>query len=101
MNLPSISWEQWGIAGVVIGILFFILWRMLIWVMKWVDKQAEQHQQERREWKATQDKNNQTLDRIISSIDRHDEKAEERGKYVREEHKQMIETLGRINGYKS
>ena len=40
------------------------------------------------------------LDKLQTKIEIHDKAAEERGKYVREEHKQMIETLGRINGYK-
>lgn len=100
---PSSFWtklSEYGLAGIVIAILFFILWRILIWVMKWVDKQEEQHRAERILWKETQDKNNQVLDKLCSTISRHDEKAEERGKYVREEHKQMIENLGRINGYK-
>lgn len=99
--MPHISWEQWGIGGAVICVLFFILWRILVWVMKWVDKQAEQHAAERKEWKTTQDYNNKVLEKITAAIDRHDEKAEERGRYVREEHKQMIEVLGRINGFKT
>jgi len=98
--MPHIDWTQYGIAGAVIAILFYILWRMLIWVMKWVDKQAEQHASERKTWQEIQTKTNSTLDRICSGIERHDEKADERGKFVREEHKQMIEVLGRINGYK-
>lgn len=38
--------------------------------------------------------------KLLDAIDRHDDKADERGRYIREEHKQMIECLGRINGYK-
>lgn len=41
-----------------------------------------------------------TVSKVQDSLVKHEEKADERGKYVREEHKQMIETLGRINGYK-
>ena len=37
---------------------------------------------------------------LLNLIAKHDEKAEERGRYVREEHRQMIDVLGRINGYK-
>ena len=40
-----------------------------------------------------------TLDKLCSSIDKHETEADIRAKYVREEHRQMIETLGRINGY--
>lgn len=41
-----------------------------------------------------------SLDALIDSLKKHEEKADERGRYVREEHRQMIDTLGRINGYK-
>jgi len=37
---------------------------------------------------------------LLRSISKHDEKADERGRYVREEHKEMIAIIGRINGYK-
>ena len=41
-----------------------------------------------------------TVEKVVDSVEKHDTKADERGKYVREEHRQMIEVLGRINGYK-
>lgn len=48
------------------------------------------------------------LHKISATIDEHDRRADERGHYVRQEHKEMLdvakETLliaGRINGYKS
>ncbi|MBV6341036.1 hypothetical protein [Candidatus Magnetobacterium casense] len=41
-----------------------------------------------------------SLDALIDSLKKHEEKADERGRYVREEHRQMIDTLGRINGFK-
>ena len=40
------------------------------------------------------------LDKLQDKIEKHDEKAEERGRYVREEHREMINSLGRINGYR-
>jgi hypothetical protein len=96
-------WEkfaEYGLVGLMVGIILFILWRMIIWVMAFVKEQAAQHAAERKCWQGTMDKNNEVIAKIVASIDRHDEKADERGKYVREEHKQMIESLGRINGYK-
>ncbi len=98
--MPNISWEQWGIAGVVIGVLFFILWRMLVWVMSFVKDIVKQHSEERSQWLCALGKHGDLLNKISDNINRHDERADERGRYVREEHKQMIEVLGRINGYK-
>jgi hypothetical protein len=40
------------------------------------------------------------MDKLDDKMIRHEDMTSERAKYVREEHKQMIETLGRINGYK-
>jgi flagellar biosynthesis/type III secretory pathway M-ring protein FliF/YscJ len=96
-------WEkfaEYGLVGIMIGIILFILWRMIIWVMAFVKEQAAQHAAERKCWQTTMDKNSEVISKIVASVDRHDEKADERGKYVREEHRQMIEVLGRINGYK-
>ena len=92
--------SEFGLIGLVIGALFFVLFRMLVWVMKWVEKREEAYTKERENWLSRFEKQGDSLDKIVTSIDRHDDKAEERGRYVREEHKQMIETLGRINGYK-
>jgi len=37
---------------------------------------------------------------VHDAMEKHDAKADERGRYIREEHRQMIDCLGRINGYK-
>ena len=105
--MPTATWEQFGIAGIVIGTLFFILWRMLIWVMKWVDKQSEQHNSERTAWM-------KTLETLNNSIQIHNQGSiearklvEEAHKYQRDEHMKLAEqnneickALARINGYK-
>ena len=92
--------SDYGFNGVVISCLFFMLWRMLIWVMKWVDKTNDQHNAERCMWL-------KTLDALNASIQIHNQgsiearkQSEEAHGYQREEHKEMISTLGRINGYK-
>lgn len=104
MNWARFS--EYGLAGLVIGILFFILWRILIWVMKWVDKQSEQHNQERNIWL-------KTLEALNNSIQLHNQASmearkttEEAHKFQRSEHEKLSEqnnqiclALGRINGY--
>jgi len=91
---------EYGLIGCIVGVLFFILWRMLIWVMAFVKDIQKQQSEERAGWLGTLGKHTELINRISQSIDDHDKRADERGHYVREEHKQMIETLARINGYK-
>uniref|UniRef100_A0A6M3IWK9 Uncharacterized protein n=1 Tax=viral metagenome TaxID=1070528 RepID=A0A6M3IWK9_9ZZZZ len=98
--MPHFAWEQYGIAGVVIGVLFFILWKMLIWVMKWTDKQSDQHLKERESWLVIMNGLRTSLElHNQSSIESRKQLSEAHG-YQRAEHKEMMEVLGRINGYK-
>lgn len=92
--------SSYGLPGIVIGVLFFIVWRLLVWVMSFVKDIMAQHNLERDTWHSTISKQNDLLLKISNSIDEHDKRADERGKFVREEHRQMIDSLGRINGYK-
>lgn len=94
------KFSEYGLIGLIIGVLFFLLWRMLVWVMAFVKDITKQHADERSLWVARLEKLGDTTERISRSIDEHDKRADERGRYVREEHKQMVDILGRINGYK-
>lgn len=92
--------SEYGLIGIIVGTLFFILWRMLVWVMAFVKDITKQQIEERAGWLCTISRQNDLLNKISNSVEEHDKRADERGRFVREEHKQMIETLGRINGYK-
>ena len=92
--------EQYGLIGLIVGVLFFIVWKMLVWVMAFIKDMTKQHNEERIIWNNTLGKHNDILTKISDSIDRHDERSDERGKFVRDEHKEMIDILKRINGYK-
>lgn len=100
--------ESYGLAGIVIATLFFIVWRMLVWVMAFVREQNKQQIDERTGWLCTINRQNDLLLKISDSVDDHDKRADERGRFVRDEHKQMISNLEeqakvlvRINGYKN
>ena len=69
---------------------------MLFLVIKWTLSTTrdilKQAAEERKAW-------NDAVSRVADNINRHDEKADERAKYVRSEHEKMIEILNRMNGY--
>lgn len=99
--------DEFGLAGAVIAILFFIIWKILVWVMSFVKTITEQHKEERREWLGI-------MNELKTSINLHNQSSiesrkssEEAHKFQREEHKaqldsmkQVEQALGRINGYK-
>lgn len=85
-------WKEFGLLGLVVGAGVIILAFVIKWVLDTTKEIMKQAAEERRIW-------NDTVNKAVNTIDRHDEKADERAKYVREEHRQMIEILGRINGY--
>jgi hypothetical protein len=92
--------EAYGFYGLVTGSLFFMIWRWSLWIMGWIRDRDRQQAEERTSWLCRIEKISDLTNKISSSIDDHDKRADERGKYVRDEHKQMIEILGRINGYR-
>ena len=121
---PNSFWgklAEYGLAGVVIAILFVILWRMLIWVMAWVDKQAAQHNAERLSWLKVLEALNQSIElHNQGSIEARNASVEAH-RYQKEEHEKLLthmdnvcgglnkvnnsleqteKALGRINGYK-
>lgn len=86
--------EQFGLLGLLIGGILGMCGLGFKWILEQFKVELEGNRKERIEYLTI-------LHKIDNSIDEHDKRAEERGRYVREEHKQMIEVLGRINGYKS
>ncbi len=105
MSLSQFS--EYGLIGLIVGVLFFIVWRLLVWVMKFVNDITLQQNEERKGWHGTLEKHNDLINKISDSIDRHDERADERGKFVRSEHEKMLMNLHeqtkiliRINGFK-
>ena len=98
---------KYGVEVAVIATLFFIVWRLFIWIMAFIKTITEQHNAERATWQGTLSKQSDLLLKIADTLDNHDKRADERGRFVREEHTKMIgilddqtKALGRINGYK-
>jgi len=99
MNGLLFGFKEYGIMGIVIATVFFMLWRMIVWVMEFVKTQNLQHADERKTWQITIMNINDNIHKVGQGIDEHRKADEERGRYIREEHKEMIASLGRINGY--
>jgi len=96
-----------GLTGLMTAALFFIVWRMIVWIMAWVKEREAAHDAERLKWVCAIEKSNEAQTKIIDSINDHDRRADERGKFVRSEHERMInnldeqtKVLAHINGFK-
>lgn len=92
--------KEYGLLGLMCGAVITLLFLIVKWTLSTTKEILSQANSERECWRQTIATANQSLQKICDCLDDHDKKAEERGKYVREEHRQMIESLGRINGYK-
>ena len=95
-----LGFKAYGLIGIMIGAVIFILWKMIVWVMEFVKIQHQQHADERKTWQTTIMNINDNIHKVGQGIDEHRKADEERGRYIREEHKEMIASLSRINGHK-
>ncbi len=90
---------EYGLLGLMIGAIIILLFLIVKWTLATTRDILAQANKERESWHNILITIVASVDRISKAIDQHDVKADERGRYVREEHKEMIETLGRINGH--
>jgi len=66
MTPESISnWSEFGLAGMVIAVLFASLFVVVKWLIAHIDKQAERHQEERSEWR---DSNNEVMRKVEQAV---------------------------------
>lgn len=94
------KFSEFGLSGLMIGAIILLLWFIVKWVLEHTKELLAQQAKERECWNLVIDKHNTAIQDIVAAIKKHDEKADERGRYVRDEHKEMMAILGRINGYK-
>jgi hypothetical protein len=91
--------DEYGLIGVIVGVLFFIQYRIISYTMTYINKITEQQAKEREAWQAIISSSINTLQlHNQQSIEAHNN-LKEAANYQRQEHKEMIESLGRINGY--
>lgn len=66
MDAETITrWSEFGLAGIVIGALFFALFIIIKWLINHVERISERHSQERREWDAAVSQLNETIKDLI------------------------------------
>lgn len=101
------KFEQYGLEGLVICALFYTLYKIINYTMRFIDKSTEQQAKEREAWVAQQAQQTEVMKAMQVSMQLHNQQScdahaaiREGQKYQREEHKEMIDILGRINGYK-
>jgi hypothetical protein len=78
--------KEFGLPGLIVGGLFSLVFIMMKWQMSFIVETRSAHNEERRVWHSLDMSKAKLLDELVSSVKRHDEKAEERGRFVREEH---------------
>jgi hypothetical protein len=114
-------WQEFGLIGIIVGSIIFLLFKIILWTLVAHQDLLKQIGEIIKMYQALADNSTKAMERMAASMDKHDEKADERGRYVRDEHKKLIETaekqleianttcicldqvkegLGRINGYK-
>jgi hypothetical protein len=85
--------EQFGLLGLLIGGILTMCGLGFKWILEQFKVELEGNRKERLEYLII-------LHKIDTSIQEHDRRAEERGRFVREEHNKMIDKLEAINGIK-
>jgi len=85
--------KEFGLIGIVFGAIFALLFIIIKWTLSTTKDILNQAAEERKSWIKAIEERNTALKAFNDSVT-------EAHKYQREEHKQMIEVLGRINGYK-
>lgn len=64
------QWSEFGLAGLVIGVLFAALFVIVKWLIAHIDKQAERHTKERSEWRQSSDDVASRVEKSVDEISR-------------------------------
>ena len=97
---------EYGLLGLLIGAIILLLFFVVKWTLATTKDILVQAAKEREDWHKKIGDVNVSIQKVCDCIDKHDEKAEERSRFVRSEHERMInnldeqaKVLARINGY--
>jgi hypothetical protein len=97
-SLMDLSWiEKLGMTGLIFVPFFFLL----KWVLAEVSKILIREHEERKAWSDIIKGFQECINEHTASAKTFHDQVSEAHKFQREEHKEMIMALGRINGYKA
>lgn len=91
---------EYGLLGLIVSAVIFLLFKVIQWTLATTKDILAQAAKEREDWQKKIGSVDISLTKICDCLDKHDDSSDERGRFVREEHKEMIEVLKRINGYR-
>jgi hypothetical protein len=86
--------KEFGLIGIALGSVLTMFFFILKWVLAQFKEELTGNRKERSEYICT-------LNNINANIAEHNARAKEFQTNVQAEHKEMIISLGRINGYKT
>ena len=61
-------WGEFGLAGMVICVLFAALFTIVKWLINHIDKQADRHESEREEWRKSQSDITLRVEKAVDEI---------------------------------
>lgn len=70
MEGPALApWAEFGLAGLMIGALFFTLILIVKWMIRQTEAMAETHREERREWRdSAREERRDTSDKMAATV---------------------------------
>ena len=86
-------WQQFGLIGLLSGSGTILLFIIIKWVLATTREIMAQAAKERESWTVAMREHSEQAQRFHDSV-------KEAHEYQRKEHMEMIQILGRINGYK-
>lgn len=119
--MPHFDWTQFGLVGLMAGAIIALLFKVIIWTLEAHKNLLTQFSDMLKMYQKLSEEATLAIKRMTESIEKHDDKAEERGRYVRQEHENQVKNqvatndaltkvnnslgevcagLGRINGFK-
>jgi uncharacterized phage-associated protein len=95
------AFKEYGLVGVIMFAVIALLFFVVKWTLQTTRDIMVQAAKEREAWQAAIGNVNDCIKEHTSQARAFHEQVNEAHKFQREEHKEMITTLGRINGYKA
>jgi hypothetical protein len=86
-----------GLVGLMIGAILLIFFFIIRENLKQTERLIAQAAKEREIFYSRMAEVNTSIIKVCDILDNHDRRAEERGRYVKEEHEKMVKNLAEIN----